>query len=134
MYIYKELQRTTTRCNKSNRCHTLERTVTRYTHTTEKKKGTASHCNALQRTATHCNALKTQRTANQCNTFQSTTTHCNTLQRTATHCNALQRTANHCNALQHRVVPRRNWKTWNPEPRTWRGFESQVCYKPNPEK
>jgi len=32
-----------------------------------------------------------------------------------------------------RVVPSRNWKTWNPEPRTWPGFESKVCSKPNPE-
>jgi len=36
--------------------------------------------------------------------------------------------------LLFRVVPSRNWKTWNPEPRTWPGFRIQVCSKPEPEK
>jgi len=31
-------------------------------------------------------------------------------------------------------VPSRNWKTWNLEVRTWPGFQTQVCFKPNPEK
>jgi len=33
-----------------------------------------------------------------------------------------------------RVVPSRNWKTWNPEPRTWPGFETLLCSKTNPAK
>ena len=32
-----------------------------------------------------------------------------------------------------RVVPSRNWKTWNPEPRTWPGFETLFCSKPHPQ-
>jgi len=39
-----------------------------------------------------------------------------------------------CQNLQLWVVPSRNWKTWNPEPRTWQGSETLFCTKPNPEK
>ena len=38
------------------------------------------------------------------------------------------------NERKVRVVPSRNWKTWNPEPRTWPGFETVFCSKTNPEK
>ena len=31
-----------------------------------------------------------------------------------------------------RVVPSRNWKTSNPEPRSWSGFETLFCFMPNP--
>jgi len=31
-----------------------------------------------------------------------------------------------------RVVPSRNWKTSNPEPRSWSDFETLFCSKPNP--
>jgi len=31
-------------------------------------------------------------------------------------------------------VPSRNWKTWNPEPRTGPSFETVFCSKPNTEK
>jgi len=33
-----------------------------------------------------------------------------------------------------RVVPSQNWKTWNPEPRTWPSFQTLFSFKLNPQK
>ena len=33
-----------------------------------------------------------------------------------------------------RVVLSQIWQTWNPEPRTWLGFQTEVCSKPNSDK
>jgi len=92
--------RTLTRAHTHTHIHMNARTHA-HTHTTQRHVHAhgAQPCIQPRGSATHCNAL--QRTATRCNTLQHTATHCNTLQHTATHCNTLQPSFHTLSHLKH---------------------------------